>query len=345
MFKKGGIGKSRSETKVSHLKETKKISTQGVDLPGLSPDPKEWGQGTWFAIIADSLLSRTEETIKEFIKRRIPVLVNLLCITCSEHSYIFIQKRHPNKYLVVLDSRGENLGMYNWIVDLKNDVNNRLERPNYPREEVDKLFRPLLELTTEEIMANRESAMSVSTMPHLISLDWSQKPRLASKLSQLNPNPDAWGKGVWALLFMDALRSRTKTAIIEFIKRVIPIVVNLLDEKSSTRAYDLITKRHPLKYVEIYDWREENIGMYVWLIDLKNDINAILGKPHYPKSRVDFMWLPLLELSKDDIESDREAAMTVETMANIVYLEYFPEDESSQEEVKEVKPCATCGSH
>jgi hypothetical protein len=77
--------------------------------------------------------------------------------------------------------------------------------------------------------------------------------------------------------------------------------------------------------------------MYVWLIDVKNDVNARLrelgrNKPHYPKSRVDQMYKPLLDLTTEQIFEDRESSMTAETMDRLHKISFAPDDREGPDE-------------
>lgn len=93
-------------------------------------------------------------------------------------------------------------------------------------------------------------------------------------------------------------------------------------------------KRHPSKYREIYDNRGENIGMYLWVHELHNDVNRRLislgeKKTIVSKAESDKMWEPLLSLTTEQIEESREAAMSPDTMGSIYVVEFHHETENA----------------
>jgi hypothetical protein len=129
--------------------------------------PSKWGFGAWFVIFSSALRARTKETIDEFIRSMIPIMVNLLCEECSDHAYVRAMNVHPNGYRNIVDHRGENVGMYLWLIDFKNDVNKREGNPVLSVDQVNVYYKPLLDLTTKEIMEDRVSAMKPETMENL----------------------------------------------------------------------------------------------------------------------------------------------------------------------------------
>ena len=160
-------------------------------LPGLDHDPKSWGRGVWFAVFSDALRSRTPETIEEFIRRWIPILIALLCDVCSGEGFKLIKQRHPNDYRDMYEVRKskdgeetrEYIGMYLWCIDIHNDVNKSInEREKhankhiYPKERVDELYRPLLNLTTEQISSDREAALDPELMDKIWEVSFSDTP-------------------------------------------------------------------------------------------------------------------------------------------------------------------------
>lgn len=140
-------------------------------------------------------------------------------------------------------------------------------------------------------------------------------------------SPAAWGQGVWWSAFSDALRARTPESIEEFIQTTVPKFCSLLCNVCSEEGYKLILKRHPNKYREIFDHNGENYGMYLWLFDLKNDVNLRLGKPILQKHEVDAMWAPLLSQTTEMIEETRKAALSPETMPELYIARFHDEEE------------------
>jgi hypothetical protein len=131
-------------------------------------EPKDFGPFEWFRHTCQAALTRTNEDIDYFIPNIIVSLTTLRCSTCSADIFKLIKKRHPNTYRNKKDARGENLGMWLWMFDLHNDVNEKLNKPRFSIEDAIMIYKPILSLTTEEITAQKEAAGSPQTMDNMI---------------------------------------------------------------------------------------------------------------------------------------------------------------------------------
>ncbi len=131
----------------------------------LRVEPTQWGYGTWAACLIESLYARTDATIDAFISSKIMLFTSLLCSDCSESAKEKLKRRHPREYREIVDGRRERIGMFMWIVDLKNDVNEHIERETGVKkeratfEEVRDAFAAIYYKTTREIEDARRNAM------------------------------------------------------------------------------------------------------------------------------------------------------------------------------------------
>lgn len=124
----------------------------------LRTDPVEWGYGLWTGAIIDSLYTRTDASIDSFIESKVLLFISLLCSDCSEEAIKKIKKRHPREYRNVRDSRGERVGMFMWIVDLHNDVNEHLKKPTVSFNDVRDAFAAIYYKTTKQIDEAKKNA-------------------------------------------------------------------------------------------------------------------------------------------------------------------------------------------
>ena len=111
-----------------------------------------------------------------------------------------------------------------------------------------------------------------------------------------------------------------------FISTSIPILTNLLCSTCSGHAKDFIRARHPSQYLKKYDHRNENIGMFLWMFDLHNDVNRRLKKPELPLEYAMAIYEPILSLSTAELEQDAKAALSPKTIDQIATLSFVDED-------------------
>ncbi len=141
-------------------------------MASLDGDPEEWGSGTWITTTMKSLRARTPGRIDSFIQMDVPVLVTLLCNTCSGHSRTIISNRHPNEYRNIVDKRGELIGMFAWMHDIHNDVNQILGKPEVSWKDACKMYKPLLMMSKEDFELEAELISDPDTISDIPMIEY-----------------------------------------------------------------------------------------------------------------------------------------------------------------------------
>lgn len=145
--------------------------SDGEEVVMIDTDPTVFGPGVWFAFSSLAARARTPDAIDNFIGTTIPVLINVLCSTCSRHAREHLAKpnMHPDRYRNIKDHRGELIGMFIWIYDFHNVVNAHTDppKPQMPLDHALAIYSPVLDLTKGEIDADYEAAQHSSTMSRL----------------------------------------------------------------------------------------------------------------------------------------------------------------------------------
>jgi hypothetical protein len=152
--------------------------------------PTVFGPGVWFAMTSMAARARTPQQIDNFIGTAIPVMTNLLCSTCSRHARKNIKILHPNAYRNRKDHRGENIGMFLWIYDLHNIVNEIADpkKEQMPLDHALAIYEPILRLTTEEINKDYKYSQSPNTIENIHFLSFVEEDE--TDVSLLEPEED-----------------------------------------------------------------------------------------------------------------------------------------------------------
>lgn len=159
----------------------------------LDHDPEKWGPGTWITITMKALRARTPARISIFIENDVPVLVTLLCNTCSGHSKTIIANRHPNEYRNIVDERGELIGMFAWIVDIHNDVNNHLGKSEVSWKHACQMFGPLLSMTKldfeleSKLITNPDTIKDIPIMEYPMNTSINNNKKIVPKRNKYIP--------------------------------------------------------------------------------------------------------------------------------------------------------------
>lgn len=163
-----------------------------------------------------------------------------------------------------------------------------------------------------------------------------------SKPIILDSEPSHFGPFEWFRNTCNAARCRTPERIDFFIQLTVPALSSLLCITCSTDAHELMTRRHPTLYRDIKDDRGENIGMWLWMYDLHNDVNKKLGKPEFPLEDAYRIYNPILLMTTEELEKQFKAAMDPSTMSGVPLVEFtddsVDEVEPEVEKVAEVAP-------
>lgn len=146
---------------------------------------------------------------------------------------------------------------------------------------------------------------------------------------EIDTNPRVFGPGVWFTLMSMAARSRTHDAIKNFIGFALPVMANLLCSTCSKHSRKNLMRRHPSNYLNRRDHRGENIGMWLWVYDFHNDVNAIANpsKDLFPLDHALAIYEPILRLTTSEIEADFENAQNIDTVDSINHFTFVDDDE------------------
>ncbi len=146
-----------------------------MEHPVFNLSPDVWGNGTWITCTMSALRARSPERIKAFIENVVPILVTLLCNTCSGHARKIITNRHPSEYINIVDERGEYIGMFAWIVDVHNDVNKLLEKREVSWRDACKMFKPLFDMTLEAYEEEAKLIMNPETVKDIPNIEYTEE--------------------------------------------------------------------------------------------------------------------------------------------------------------------------
>ena len=131
------------------------------------------------------------------------------------------------------------------------------------------------------------------------------------------------------MLMSMAARARTYDAIKNFIGFAVPVMANLLCSTCSRHSRKNLMRRHPSNYLNRRDHRGENIGMWLWVYDFHNDVNAIANplKESFPLDHALAIYDPILRLTTREIEEDFQNAQNINTVDNINHFTFVDDDE------------------
>ena len=150
----------------NQVMENETADSEGdVEVVNIDVDPKNFGPGMWFFAMSLAIRSRTPDTIDHFIGYAVPVMMNLLCSTCTKHARENIKKCHPSTYKNKHNHRGENIGMMLWVYDFHNIVNPIADppKPIFPFHHMTAIYAPLIALSDNDIAEDSMYAQSPLT--------------------------------------------------------------------------------------------------------------------------------------------------------------------------------------
>jgi len=91
-------------------------------------DPIKIGPGIWFKIHIDAINAVTDPLKEAFVININAVCDNFKCKKCQPHFRKFIDTHSFEKYWNVLDSKGRDIGFFQWTWELHNQVNRFLKK-------------------------------------------------------------------------------------------------------------------------------------------------------------------------------------------------------------------------
>lgn len=140
------------------------MSSTADELPEYESDPKFWGPGVWFSIHSAAARVRTTAAFWTFVETFLPIIMNLPCSTCSEHARAYMLHHHPSTYANRRDETGRLIGAFAWTFDLHNTASYHAGNEQVTWVEALAIFSPVLDLTDEQVAADRLAARSPATV-------------------------------------------------------------------------------------------------------------------------------------------------------------------------------------
>ena len=141
-----------------------------------APEPAYWGPGVWFTVHSAAARVRTTQGFWSFVETFLPILTNLLCETCSDHVREYAHNHHPASYASRRDAQGRLIGAFAWTFDLHNEASRHAGNVPMPWSDALAIFSPILDLSDEQIAADRYAARSPTHVHTIASIDFFPDP-------------------------------------------------------------------------------------------------------------------------------------------------------------------------
>ena len=90
-------------------------------IPG---SPKKFGPGTWWILHLMAYHVTQKSQINDFVKFVHYIAANIPCPTCRGHATTYLEDNDGSKYVNMMEY-GRNVGMFVWMSDFHNEVNQR----------------------------------------------------------------------------------------------------------------------------------------------------------------------------------------------------------------------------
>jgi hypothetical protein len=103
--------------------------SEGGMIKELSHSPY-CGPGVWYSLHTLAINARTKSRKKEFITIVVILRDNFKCMVCRNHWREYMDTHPIEEYFDVLDSHGNDVGMFKWTWIFHNHVNARLGKPH-----------------------------------------------------------------------------------------------------------------------------------------------------------------------------------------------------------------------
>lgn len=91
-------------------------------------DPVKVGPGIWFKMHIDAIIAVTDTLKDAFIINVNAVCDNFKCKKCQPHFRKFIDTHPFKNYWNITDSKGNDIGFFQWTWEMHNQVNNFLKK-------------------------------------------------------------------------------------------------------------------------------------------------------------------------------------------------------------------------